>query len=135
MAGDLHNAKTLNRDASCIVMTTEILRNMLYRVVEIIREISWIIFDETHYISDPNRSVVWEETLILLPSQSRFVFLSATIPNNVEFAKWIKINRHPCHVTYTEMRPVPLQHYIFPSGGNGIYLCINHTSFQRAFIS
>eukprot|EP01084_Bolivina_argentea_P266171 451362_1 len=102
MTGDT----SLNRDASCIVMTTEILRNMLYRGAEIIREITWIIFDEIHYMRDPNRGVVWEETLILLPSQSRFVFLSATIPNNVEFAKWIsKINGHPCHVIYTEMRP------------------------------
>eukprot|EP01083_Nonionella_stella_P311987 1114242_1 len=138
MTGDT----SMNREASCLVMTTEILRNMLYRGAEIIREISWVIFDEIHYMKDPNRGVVWEETLILLPQQSRFVFLSATIPNSVEFAKWIsKINTNPCHVVYTEMRPVPLQHYIFPSGGNGIYLCVDHKSnfkesnFQRALNS
>jgi len=133
---------SMNRDASCIVMTTEILRNMLYRGAEIIREISWVIFDEIHYMRDPNRGVVWEETLILLPPQSRFVFLSATIPNSVEFAKWIcKINTHPTHVVYTEMRPVPLQHYMFPSGGKGIFLVVDHQSnfkesnFQRALNS
>ena len=113
MTGDT----SMNRDASCIVMTTEILRNMLYRGAEIIREISWVIFDEIHYMKDPTRGVVWEETLILLPRESRFVFLSATIPNSTEFAKWIaKINNNPCHVIYTEMRPVPLQHYVFPKG-------------------
>ena len=95
MTGDT----SMNRDASCLVMTTEILRNMLYRGAEIIREISCVIFDEIHYMKDPKRGVVWEETLILLPQVARFVFLSATIPNSVEFAKWIaKINAHPCHV-------------------------------------
>jgi len=137
--GLLTGDTSINRDAGCIVMTTEILRNMLYRGAEIIREISWVIFDEIHYMKDPHRGVVWEETLILLPKQSRFVFLSATIPNSSEFAKWIaKINTFPCHVIYTEYRPVPLQHYIFPRGGNGIYLCVDHKSnfkeanFQRA---
>ena len=135
MTGDT----SINRDASCIVMTTEILRNMLYRGAEIIREISWIIFDEIHYMKDINRGVVWEETLILLPKQTRFIFLSATIPNSIEFAKWIaKINTNPCHIIYTEFRPVPLQHYIYPSGSNGIYLCVDHKSnfkqnnFQKA---
>ena len=77
-----------------------------------------------------------------VPPQSRFVFLSATIPNSVEFAKWIsKINTYPTHVVYTEMRPVPLQHYIFPSGGKGIFLVVDHkshfkeTNFQRALNS
>ncbi|ETO18511.1 hypothetical protein RFI_18754, partial [Reticulomyxa filosa] len=135
MTGDV----TINRQAGCLVMTTEILRNMLYRGAEIIREISWVIFDEIHYMKDPVRGVVWEETLILLPPQARFVFLSATIPNSVEFAKWIaKINGNPCHVIYTEFRPVPLQHYIFPTGGNGIHLVVDHkgefreTNFQKA---
>ncbi|ETO04145.1 ATP-dependent RNA helicase DOB1, partial [Reticulomyxa filosa] len=108
-------------------MTTEILRNMLYRGAEMIREIAWVIFDEIHYLKDPSRGVVWEETLILLPPQARFVFLSATIPNSLEFAKWIaKLNGHPCHVIYTELRPVPLQHYLFPAGGDGIHLVVDY---------
>jgi len=70
-------------------MTTEILRSMLYRGSEIIREVAWVIFDEVHYMRDKERGVVWEETIILLNEKIRFVFLSATIPNAPEFAEWI----------------------------------------------
>lgn len=62
-------------------MTTEILRSMLYRGSEIIREVAWVIFDEVHYMRDRERGVVWEETIILLSQNVKFVFLSATIPN------------------------------------------------------
>jgi len=60
-------------------MTTEILRNMLYRGSEVVREISWVIFDEIHYMRDKDRGVVWEATIILLPPSVKLVFLSATI--------------------------------------------------------
>lgn len=85
MTGDV----TQNEDASCIVMTTEILRSMLYRGSEITREMAWVIFDEVHYMRDKERGVVWEETIILLPSTVKYVFLSATIPNARDFACWI----------------------------------------------
>ena len=69
---------------------------------------------------------MWEETIILLPSQCHYVFLSATIPNAMEFAEWVcKIKEQPCHVVYTDFRPTPLQHYLFPSGGEGIYLVVD----------
>lgn len=58
-------------------------------MLEILREIGWVIFDEIHYMRDKERGVVWEETIILLPDTCRFVFLSATIPNAREFAFWI----------------------------------------------
>ncbi len=83
MTGDV----TINPNASCIVMTTEILRSMLYRGSEMIREIAWVIFDEVHYMRDRERGVVWEETIIMMPNRVRFVFLSATIPNATEFAQ------------------------------------------------
>jgi len=103
-------------------MTTEILRSMLYRGSEIAKEISWVIFDEVHYMRDRERGVVWEETIIMCSKNIRYVFLSATIPNSTEFAEWIcKIKNQPCHVVYTEYRPVPLEHYLFPSGASGIY--------------
>ena len=70
-------------------MTTEILRSMLYRGSEIVREVAWVIMDEVHYMRDRERGVVWEETIILLSQKVRFVFLSATIPNAGEFAEWI----------------------------------------------
>ena len=80
---------TINPTASCLVMTTEILRSMLYRGSEIMREVGWVIFDEIHYMRDKERGVVWEETIILLPDNVHYVFLSATIPNARQFAEWI----------------------------------------------
>jgi ATP-dependent RNA helicase DOB1 len=69
-------------------MTTEILRSMLYRGSELLNEVQWVIFDEVHYMRDSERGVVWEETMILLPNSVRYVFLSATIPNALEFASF-----------------------------------------------
>ena len=90
------------------------------------REVAWVIFDEIHYMRDKERGVVWEETIILLPHSVRYVFLSATIPNAMQFAEWIsKSHDQPCHVVYTDFRPTPLQHYLFPAGGEGIYLVVN----------
>ncbi|KAH8273544.1 hypothetical protein KR018_000071 [Drosophila ironensis] len=117
---------TINPSASCLIMTTEILRNMLYRGSEIMREVGWVIFDEIHYMRDKERGVVWEETLILLPDNVRYVFLSATIPNARQFAEWVcHLHKQPCHVVYTDYRPTPLQHYIFPAGGEGIHLIVD----------
>lgn len=122
MTGDV----TLNSSASCIVMTTEILRNMLYKGTEMTKEIAWVIFDEVHYMRDKERGVVWEETMILLPNVVKYVFLSATIPNAREFAQWIcRIKSQPCNVVYTDYRPVPLQHYLYSSGSEGIYLVVD----------
>ncbi|XP_021192448.3 exosome RNA helicase MTR4 [Helicoverpa armigera] len=117
---------TINPSASCLIMTTEILRNMLYRGSEIMREVGWVVFDEIHYMRDKERGVVWEETLILLPDNVHYVFLSATIPNARQFAEWVcRLHSQPCHVVYTEFRPTPLQHYIFPAGGDGIHLVVD----------
>jgi ATP-dependent RNA helicase DOB1 len=92
------------------------------------------------YIRDfLERGVVWEETLILLPHTVRYVFLSATIPNAMQFAEWVcETHDQPCHVVYTDFRPTPLQHYLFPAGGEGIYMVVNEKSefrednFQKA---
>lgn len=119
MTGDV----TLNPNARCMVMTTEILRSMIYRGSEFLREIAWVVFDEVHYMQDRERGVVWEETIIFMPSTARMVFLSATLPNAFQFAQWISyIHTQPCHVVYTDYRPTPLAHYGFPSGGKGLYL-------------
>jgi len=75
---------------------------------------------------DKERGVVWEESIILLPDTVHFVFLSATIPNAKQYAEWVcQLHSSPCHVVYTEYRPTPLQHYIFPDGGNGIFLVVD----------
>lgn len=138
MTGDV----TINPDAGCLVMTTEILRSMLYRGSEVMREVAWVIFDEVHYMRDKERGVVWEETIILLPDKVHYVFLSATIPNAMEFAEWIcKIHSQPCHVVYTDFRPTPLQHYLFPANGDGIHLVVDEKgtfreeNFQKAMSS
>lgn len=138
MTGDI----TINPDAGCLVMTTEILRSMLYRGSEVMREVAWVIFDEVHYMRDKERGVVWEETIILLPDKVHYVFLSATIPNAMEFAEWIcKIHSQPCHIVYTDFRPTPLQHYLFPAHGDGIHLVVDEKStfreenFQKAMAS
>jgi len=67
MTGDM----TINPNATCLIMTTEILRSMLYRGSEIMREVAWVIYDEVHYMRDKERGVVWEESIILLPHQVR----------------------------------------------------------------
>lgn len=138
MTGDV----TLNPHASCLVMTTEILRNMLYRGSEVLREVSWVVFDEIHYMRDRERGVVWEETIILLPDHVRMVFLSATIPNASEFARWVaKTHNQVVHVVYTEKRPTPLTHYVMPKGGKGLYRVKGHDDktgrdvFDRAAFS
>lgn len=135
MTGDV----TINPTATCLVMTTEILRSMLYRGSEIMREVQWVIFDEIHYMRDKSRGVVWEETIILLPDKVRYVFLSATIPNAMQFAEWItKTHHQPCHIVYTDFRPTPLQHYFFPAGADGIHLIVDEKgnfredNFQKA---
>uniref|UniRef100_A0A1D1YL67 Superkiller viralicidic activity 2-like 2 n=2 Tax=Anthurium amnicola TaxID=1678845 RepID=A0A1D1YL67_9ARAE len=135
MTGDV----TIEPNASCLVMTTEIWRSMQYKGSEIMREVAWIIFDEVHYMRDRERGVVWEESIVMAPKNSRFVFLSATVPNAKEFADWVaKVHQQPCHIVYTDYRPTPLQHYIFPSGGDGLYLVVDEKGkfredgFQKA---
>ncbi|XP_009590222.1 DExH-box ATP-dependent RNA helicase DExH9-like isoform X1 [Nicotiana tomentosiformis] len=135
MTGDV----TIDPNASCLVMTTEIWRSMQYNGSNVIREVAWVIFDEVHYMRDRERGVVWEESIVMAPENSRFVFLSATVPNAKEFADWVaKVHQQPCHIVYTDYRPTPLQHYIFPSGGDGLYLVVDEKgkfredSFQKA---
>ncbi|KAI6202635.1 DNA RNA helicase and DSH domain containing protein [Aphelenchoides fujianensis] len=128
MTGDV----TLNPSASCLVMTTEILRSMLYRGSEIMREVGWVVFDEIHYMRDEERGVVWEETIILLPHNVHYVFLSATIPNAKQFASWIACLHHQiCHIVYTDYRPTPLQHVFYSSGSNGLYEVVSATGEFR----
>uniref|UniRef100_A0AAR2JB96 SKI2 homolog, superkiller viralicidic activity 2-like n=1 Tax=Pygocentrus nattereri TaxID=42514 RepID=A0AAR2JB96_PYGNA len=104
----------LNPEASCLIMTTEILRSMLYNGSEVIRDLEWVIFDEVHYINDAERGVVWEEVLIMLPEHVSIILLSATVPNAVEFSEWIgRIKKRPIYVISTVKRPVPLEHHLY----------------------
>ncbi|XP_074268042.1 DExH-box ATP-dependent RNA helicase DExH11 isoform X2 [Silene latifolia] len=113
LTGDI----SLKPEASCLIMTTEILRSMLYKGADIIRDIEWVIFDEVHYVNDAERGVVWEEVIIMLPRHINIVLLSATVPNTIEFADWIgRTKQKTIRVTGTTKRPVPLEHCLFYSG-------------------
>lgn len=88
--------------ANCLIMTTEILRSMLYCGSDVVRDLEYVIFDEVHYINDSDRGHVWEEVLILLPDHVCIVMLSATVPNTLEFANWVgKTKRKKVYVLST----------------------------------
>jgi antiviral helicase SKI2 len=100
-------------EASCLVLTTEILRSMLYKGADLIRDVEWVIFDEVHYIRDAERGVVWEEVIIMLPDHVNLIFLSATVPNTYEFADWVgRTKKKKVWVISTDKRPTPLEHYV-----------------------
>ncbi len=104
----------LNPEGSVLIMTTEILRSMLYRGADLIRDVEFLIFDECHYVSDRDRGVVWEEVIILVPSHVSLIFLSATVPNTYDFADWVgRVKRKKIHVISTMKRPTPLEHYLW----------------------
>lgn len=116
--------------ASCLIMTTEILRSMLYCGSEVTRDLEYVIFDEVHYINDADRGHVWEEVLILLPDHVSIVMLSATVPNTMEFANWVgQTKKRKVYVISTLKRPVPLMHYLYTGSGgktkNDIFLIVN----------
>lgn len=105
---------SVNPQAQCLIMTTEIFRSMLYKGHDTIRDIEFVIFDEVHYVNDAERGVVWEEVIIMLPETITLIFLSATTPNAVEFSEWIgRTKRRKVHLISTNKRPVPLQHFLY----------------------
>ncbi|MDP3723002.1 MAG: DEAD/DEAH box helicase [Candidatus Omnitrophota bacterium] len=100
---------TINRRAPLLIMTTEIYRNSLLEDAEPLSHAAWIIFDEIHYLDDPERGTVWEEALLFTPRQTNLLCLSATIPNVAELAHWIRtIHQRPIEVIEETQRPVPL---------------------------
>ncbi|CAG8375723.1 unnamed protein product [Penicillium salamii] len=104
----------INPEASCLIMTTEILRSMLYRGADLIRDVEFVIFDEVHYVNDLERGVVWEEVIIMLPEHVTLILLSATVPNTQEFASWVgRTKKKDIYVISTHKRPVPLEHYLW----------------------
>ncbi|KAK0749094.1 NUC185 domain-containing protein [Schizothecium vesticola] len=104
----------INPEASCLIMTTEILRSMLYRGADLIRDVEFVIFDEVHYVNDFERGVVWEEVIIMLPAHISLILLSATVPNTHEFASWVgRTKQRDIYVISTPKRPVPLEHYLW----------------------
>ncbi|ETN66955.1 antiviral helicase SKI2 [Anopheles darlingi] len=133
MTGDIQ----IDPTASCLIMTTEILRSMLYCGSDITRDLEYVIFDEVHYITDSERGHVWEEVLILLPDHVCIVMLSATVPNTLEFANWVgKTKKKRVYVVSTAKRPVPLEHYLYTGFGgkskSDCFLIVNeHSAFTQ----
>ncbi|KAG9509280.1 Helicase SKI2W, partial [Fragariocoptes setiger] len=108
----------VNTGASCLVLTTEILLQMLDNGSDLIRDLEWVIFDEVHYVNDKERGHVWETLMIRIPSRIRIIMLSATVPNVIEFADWVGfVRQKQTIVITTAKRPVPLEHYLY-TGSN-----------------
>ena len=104
----------INSEAEVTIMTTEIFRNMLQQDRERLADLSHVVFDEIHYLSDEDRGTVWEESIIFMPKNLRLLGLSATIPNAQELADWItEIKGHPVQVVTKKDRAVPLEHYVY----------------------
>jgi len=106
----------VNPDAQCLVMTTEILRNSLFRTGAegIHDDLAYVIFDECHYINDRERGPAWEESIMKLPDHVQMILLSATMANPEEFAEWIRrIKQRGISISSTLKRPVPLRFFCF----------------------
>jgi ATP-dependent RNA helicase HelY len=108
LTGDL----SVNGDAPVVVMTTEVLRNMLYADSPALQGLSYVVMDEVHFLADRMRGPVWEEVILHLPDEVRVVSLSATVSNAEEFGGWIQTVRGDTTVVVDEQRPVPLWQHV-----------------------
>ncbi|MEO9104363.1 MAG: DEAD/DEAH box helicase [Terrimesophilobacter sp.] len=110
--GLLTGDTNINSRARIVVMTTEVLRNMLYADSDLLPDLGFVIMDEVHYLADRFRGAVWEEVIIHLPQSVRLVSLSATVSNAEEFGDWLQTVRGDTSVIVSEERPVPLEQHI-----------------------
>ncbi len=117
--GLLTGDTVLNGDAPIVVMTTEVLRNMLYVGSDALSGLGYVVMDEVHYLGDRFRGAVWEEVIIHLPASVRLVSLSATVSNAEEFGEWLVSVRGHTKVIVHEERPVPLWQHLMV--GNRVF--------------
>jgi ATP-dependent RNA helicase HelY len=110
--GLLTGDQSINGDADIVVMTTEVLRNMLYSNSPALCGLSHVVMDEVHFLADRMRGAVWEEVILHLPEEVRVVSLSATVSNSEEFGGWIQTVRGDTTVVVDEHRPVPLWQHV-----------------------
>lgn len=130
----------INPEANCLIMTTEILRSMLYRGADLIRDVEFVIFDEVHYVNDIDRGVVWEEVIIMLPDHVKYILLSATVPNTFEFASWVgRTKQKDIYVISTPKRPTPLEIFIWGKknlykaiDANGVFIELEFKKYKEA---
>jgi ATP-dependent RNA helicase HelY len=114
--GLLTGDTNINGNARIVVMTTEVLRNMLYADSPALRGLRYVVMDEVHYLADRFRGAVWEEIIIHLPQSVRLVSLSATVSNAEEFGDWLDTVRGDTEVIVSEIRPVPLEQHVLVRG-------------------
>ncbi|MEV7193040.1 DEAD/DEAH box helicase [Streptomyces sp. NPDC093510] len=110
--GLLTGDNSVNSDAPVVVMTTEVLRNMLYSGSQSLLNLGYVVMDEVHYLSDRFRGAVWEEVIIHLQESVTLVSLSATVSNAEEFGDWLDTVRGDTEVIVSEHRPVPLFQHV-----------------------
>ena len=110
--GLLTGDQSINSHAPILVMTTEVLRNMLYADSPALRGLSHVVMDEVHYLADRSRGAVWEEVILNLPQDVRLASLSATVSNAEEFGAWMQTVRGDTTIVVDEHRPVPLHQHV-----------------------
>ncbi|MEW1804973.1 DEAD/DEAH box helicase [Arthrobacter sp. SLBN-53] len=110
--GLLTGDTSINGDAQVVVMTTEVLRNMLYADSATLDDLGYVVMDEVHYLADRFRGAVWEEVIIHLPSEVQVASLSATVSNAEEFGAWLDTVRGDTDIIVSEHRPVPLWQHV-----------------------
>ena len=119
--GILTGDVSINTDAPILIMTTEIYRNSLFENSNRIKKVGWVIFDEIHYLDDPERGTVWEEAILFTPPEIRILALSATVPNVKQLADWIRaVHERSIAVVEESHRPVPLD-FLFQCQGRILY--------------
>ena len=114
--GLLTGDRSVDGDAPIVVMTTEVLRNMLYADPERLGDLGHVVMDEVHYLADRERGAVWEEVILHLPRHVRLAALSATVSNAEQFGAWLDLVRGECALVLEEHRPVPLRHHYYVNG-------------------
>ena len=111
--GLLTGDRSINGEAPVVVMTTEVLRNMIYEASSTLQGLRYVVLDEVHYLADRSRGAVWEEVIVQLSASVQIAALSATVSNAEEFGDWLSEVRDGCEVIIEENRPVPLRHHYF----------------------
>lgn len=111
--GLLTGDRSINSEAPLVVMTTEVLRNMIYESSSTLNNLRYVVLDEVHYLADRERGAVWEEVIIQLAASVQLVALSATVSNTEVFGAWLDTVRDGCALVLEEHRPVPLRHHYF----------------------
>ena len=117
--GLLTGDNSINGEAPIVVMTTEVLRNMLYAGSSTIESLGYVVMDEVHYLADRSRGAVWEEVIIHLPTSVTVIALSATVSNAEEFGAWLSTVRGKTEIIVEEHRPVPLWQHVM--AGHHLY--------------